>query len=415
MKDFFIADAARFENQTVTSFFSLASLSVRERKGSGGQYLALVLADKTGQMEARMWEEFAEALTSCAEGYFVKVQGQIAKYQGKFQITLTRMRSACEPEVDPADFVPSTRYDVAEMEAELRGYVDAFRNLWLRELVFSFLDDPQIGPAFLRAPAAKRLHHAWLGGLLEHVLFLVRICRATAPFYPEVDADLLVAGAILHDIGKVRELAWNGTFQYTLEGQLIGHISIAQRLLSERILVLNADARARAAELGVTPEFFPEPLRMLLEHMLLAHHGKLEFGSPKLPMTPEALLLSTLDDLEAKFQTMRGEFTTASDSGRAADQPTEWVRSMERALFDSRRYLDQVPMPEPLQRPEPELAAAEDVEAEMDPILVLERGEIPEIDPATEAAPAAASSVPVRNGATPLFEDVPNFTLNLGE
>ena len=414
MKDFFIADAARFENQTVTSFFSLASLSVRERKGSGGQYLALVLADKTGQMEARMWEEFADVLTSCPEGCFVKVQGQIAKYQGKFQITLTRMRSACEPEVDPNDFVPSTRYEIGAMEAELRGYVDGFRNLWLRELVFSFLDDGEIGPAFLRAPAAKRLHHAWLGGLLEHVLFLVRICRATAPFYPEVDADLLVAGAILHDIGKVRELAWNGTFQYTLEGQLIGHISIAQRLLSERIGALNAEARARATELGTAPDYFPEPLRLLLEHMLLAHHGKLEFGSPKLPMTPEALLLSTLDDLEAKFQTMRGEFSAASDTGRAADQPPEWVRSMERALFDSRRYLERVPLPEPPQRPEPEQ------------IVGAPSHEVVETDPASAPEHERSVSVfmpaepvleigPRETGTAPLFEEVPNFTLNLSE
>ncbi len=386
MKDFFVADAPRFENQVVTGFFSLASLSVRERKGGGGQYLALLLADKTGQMEARMWEEFAEALNSCAEGCYVKVQGQISKYQGKFQITLTRMRSACEPEVDPADFVPSTRYDIGEMEAELRGYVVAFQSIWLRELVFSFLDDPQIGPAFLRAPAAKRLHHAWLGGLLEHVLFLVRICRATAPFYPEVDPDLLVAGAILHDIGKVRELAWSGAFQYTLEGQLIGHISIAQRMLSEKIVALNAEAQARATELGTPPEFFPEPLRMLLEHLLLAHHGKLEFGSPKLPMTPEALLLSTLDDLEAKFETMRGEFSSGAESGRPADQPTEWVRSMERSLFDSRRYMAQVSFGEntltqPTRVPNPAEASA-----------------------SNEVAPRDASAL----------ESVPEFTLSFG-
>ena len=417
MKDFFIADAARFENQTVTSFFSLASLSVRERKGSGGQYLALILADKTGQMEARMWEEFADALSSCVEGCFVKVQGQISKYQGNFQITLTRMRSACEPEVDPGDFVPSTRYDVAAMEAELRGYVDALDNPWLRELVFSFLDDPQIGPAFLRAPAAKRLHHAWLGGLLEHVLFLVRICRATAPFYPEVDADLLVAGAILHDIGKVRELAWNGTFQYTLEGQLIGHISIAQRLLSERIGTLNAEARSRAAEMGTAPIFFPEPLRLLLEHMLLAHHGKLEFGSPKLPMTPEALLLSTLDDLEAKFQTMRGEFATASDTGRGADQPTEWVRSMERALFDSRRYLQQAVMPEPVQRPEPSASVAPADDAGPDVASLWGFAPPQNIGTAQriDAESAGTSSPAVSGEKVLLFDEVPNFTLNLGE
>ena len=361
MKDFFVADAARFENQVVTTFFCLGSLSVRERKGGGGQYLALLLGDKTGQLEARMWEEFAEAVNTCSEGCYVKVQGQVSKYQGKYQITLTRMRSAVEPEIDPADFVVTTQFDIAAMDAELRGYVAAFRNPWLRRLVLSFLDDPEIGPAFRKAPAAKRLHHAWLGGLLEHVLHLVRVCRATAPFYPEVDPDLLLTGAMLHDIGKVRELSWSNSFGYTLEGQLIGHISIAQRMLGEKIAAINAslsadkdaDAAAQDAPAASEPEQFPEPLRLLVEHMLLAHHGKLEFGSPKLPMTPEALLLSTLDDLEAKFQTMRGEFAGALEASRGANQVTDWVRSMDRALFDSRRYLEQFQLPEVTTASEP--------------------------------------------------------------
>ena len=172
-----------------------------------------------------------------------------------------------------------------------------------------------------------------------------------APLYPEVDPDLLVTGAILHDIGKVRELSWRNAFEYTLEGQLVGHISIGQRLLSEQIAGLDADLRAT----GETPAEFPQSLRVLLEHMLLAHHGKMEFGSPKLPMTPEALLLSALDDLEAKFQTTRGEFASAVAAGRGAEQPTEWVRSMERNLFDSARYLKQW---EDAESPAPEKAKA---------------------------------------------------------
>ena len=332
MKDFFVSDAPRFENQVVTTYFALASLSVRERKGGGGQYLALTLADKSGTLEARMWEEFAAVIETCSEGCFVKVQGQISKYQGKFQITLTKMRSAAESEVEAGDFVPASKYDLAEMGAELRGYVARFGNAHLQRLVLSFLDDPQIGPAFRMAPAAKRLHHAWIGGLLEHVLHLVRVCLATAPFYPEVDPDLLVTGAILHDIGKVRELSWKNSFNYTLEGQLIGHISIAQGMLQEKIVALNAAAQTEG-------ERFPDKLRVLLEHMILAHHGKLEFGSPKLPMTPEAMLLSALDDLEAKFQTLRGEFSTAKSAGKAPGEVTEWVRSMERPLFDSQAWL----------------------------------------------------------------------------
>lgn len=276
-----------------------------------------------------MWEEFAESLEHCTEGCYVKVQGQISKYQGKFQITLTRMRHAAQSEVDPADYVPSTRFDVEEMDREVRGYVAAFANDDLRRLVLAFLDDGEIGPAFRQAPAAKYLHHAWLGGLLEHVLTLVRVCLAVAPNYPEVDRDLLVTGAILHDIGKTKELHWKKTFGYTLEGQMIGHISIAQGMLREKVQSLGD---------------FPERLRVLVEHMILSHHGRLEFGSPKLPMTPEAMLLSALDDLEAKFAAMRREFAGARESGKRADETTEWVRSMERPLFDSKRWLEGEPV-----------------------------------------------------------------------
>jgi 3'-5' exoribonuclease len=323
MKEFFIADAPRLDNELVTSYFALASLQVREKK-QGGQFLSLVLADKTGTLEARMWDDIADALATCGEGCYVKAQGQISKYQGKFQITLQKMRLAADSEIDPADFQPATRFDVDEMWAELRGIVSAFVNPDLKRLVFAFLDDEEIAVAYRAAPAAKSLHHAWLGGLLEHVLTLVRVCLATAPFYSEVDSDLLVTGAILHDIGKIRELAWKSSFSYTLEGQLIGHISIAQGMLREKLLALRP---------------FPDRLCVLVEHMILSHHGKYEFGSPKLPMTPEAILLSALDDLEAKMQHMRSEFARELANGKNGAGMTEWVRSMERPLLNSRAYL----------------------------------------------------------------------------
>jgi 3'-5' exoribonuclease len=139
-----------------------------------------------------------------------------------------------------------------------------------------------------------------------------------------VNRDLLLTGAILHDIGKVRELSWKRSFSYTLEGQMIGHISIAQGMLREKVRELPG---------------FPEKLRVLVEHMILSHHGKYEFGSPKLPMTPEAMLLSAIDDLEAKFAAMRREFAAAEETGKKADETTEWVRSMERPLLNSERFL----------------------------------------------------------------------------
>jgi 3'-5' exoribonuclease len=323
MKDFFIADALKFDNAVITTYFALSGMQLRDKK-QGGQFLALTLTDKTGSIEARMWDDIAEAVEHCAEGCYVKVQGQVSRYQGKFQITLTKMRNAAVSEIDPADYMPASRFDVDEMWSELHGYVDAFANLDLKRLVLSFLDDPAIGEAYRTAPAAKVLHHAWLGGLLEHVLTLVRVCRATAPFYPEVDPELLVTGAILHDIGKIRELSWKNSFSYTLEGQMIGHISIAQGMLVEKIREL---------------EPFPAKLRILVEHMILSHHGKYEYGSPKLPMTPEAVLLNVLDDLEAKMQAMRNEFAKAAANGKGPGEMTDWVRSLERPVLDSQAWL----------------------------------------------------------------------------
>jgi 3'-5' exoribonuclease len=313
MKDFYVADAPRFENAAVTSYFCLSNIALREKKTGGGQYLALTLSDKTGAMEARMWDEFAEAFAGCSEGCYVKVQGQISKYQGKWQITLTKMRNAAESEVDTADFQPVSEFPVEEMDAELRAIVAGFRDEDLKRLVLAFLDDEEIGPALRVAPAAKVLHHAWISGLLEHVLTLVKVLKAVAPFYPEVNEDLLLTGAILHDIGKVKELSWKTNFTYTLEGQMIGHISIAQGMLREKMVALAP---------------FPERLRVLVEHMILSHHGKYEFGSPKLPMTPEAMLAA-----------LRREFAAAESSGKRADETTEWVRSMDRPLFNSARWL----------------------------------------------------------------------------
>lgn len=419
MKDFYVADAPHFENQSVTTFFCLAARSVRDKRGGGGQYLALTLADKTGQIEARMWEEFADLLGSCAEGCYVKAQGQVSRYSGRLQITLTRMRAAAEAEVDTADFVPTTKFDTGEMDRELRGYVAAFREPALRRLVLSFLDDPEIGPAFLVAPAAKRLHHAWIGGLLEHVLHLVRILLAAASFYPEADPDLLVAGAILHDIGKVRELSWRSSFHYTLEGQLLGHITIAQRMLAEKIAGLDAESRTVAATTGEPAVVFPERLRLLVEHMILAHHGRLEFGSPKLPMTPEALLLSALDDLEAKFQTLRMEFAAATSAGKGPGEMVEWVRSMERPLFNSQAWLhaDQAGEGNP-----GSAAGAEALvpEREAEPHTAGASGVEPAFDSEVGLAPLLQRSLPAsgapstRGASTMLFDPGPLNGLSFG-
>jgi 3'-5' exoribonuclease len=324
MKEFYVQDAPRQDNAVVVTYFCLAQMQIRAKKTGEGQYLAATLIDKTGSLEARMWDGYEAAAVGCIEGGYVKVEGRISNYQGKWQITLTRMRNAVESEVEVGDYQPVSGFPVEQMDWELRGIIGGFENEDLKRLVLAFLDDEEIGPAFRVAPAATKLHHAWINGLLEHVLTLVKIGLSIASFYPEVNRDLLVTGIVLHDIGKIRELSWKTSFSYTLEGQMIGHISIAQGMLREKVQQLAP---------------FPERLRVLVEHMILSHHGKLEFGSPKLPMTPEAMLLSALDDLEAKFAAMRREFAGAEAAGKRADETTEWVRSMDRPLFNSARWL----------------------------------------------------------------------------
>jgi len=331
MKSFYISDAAAHENQEITSHFVLASVSARDRK-QGGNYLALTLADRSGQLEARMWDGIDDQARLCEAGSYVKVQGTVSKYQGKWQITVHKLRPAATNEVAPEDFVPTTTRDIPTMWAALRAHAHAFTDPDLKRLINAFFDDPQISADFQRAPAARGLHHAWIGGLLEHVLDLVDLCAVVAPHYPEVNPDLLIAGAMLHDIGKTRELSWSTSFAYTTEGQLVGHITIAMGMLREKIAEVSALGSANPAP-------FPDKLRVLLEHMVLSHHGRLEFGSPKLPMTPEAIVLSALDDLEAKIVNMRGEFQRDQAQGRSGRDLTDWVRSMDRPLLNSQKFL----------------------------------------------------------------------------
>ena len=321
MKEPFIADLAKHENQVITGFFAVSAKNVRSKK-DGAFYFALTLADATGQIEARMWET-AEA-GEFAAGDIVKLRGQVCRYQEKFQINVERIRRAEASEFDLGDFVPKTERDVEELWAELNGYVESFTDPHLKALLRAFLDDADIAAALRSAPAAKSMHHAWIGGLLEHVVSLLGICDLAAKHY-SVHRDLLLTGVVLHDIGKLQELRWGTSFDYTLEGQLLGHITIGVGMIERKMAAL--------------PDFPPE-LRVLVNHLVLSHHGRYEFGSPKLPMVPEAILLHYLDDMDAKLQTMRSEFARNLAAGRGADEVTEWVRSMERPLLNTAAYLE---------------------------------------------------------------------------
>jgi len=307
------------DGQAITSHFLVCEKEIRATR-EGKSYLRLELGDATGRVEARMWEGFEKSAATFEQDDFVKVQARVESYRNKLQVMIDKIRRAEESEVDVADFFPHTREDVDQLYAKLLEIAASIGNPWLRKLVLSIVEDPEIVPNLKRAPAAKAMHHAYFGGLLEHVISLCGLCRAVLRHYPEADADLLLTGAVLHDVGKLRELSYERSLGYTDEGQLLGHIMIEYELVGNRIDAI---------------EGFPPALKALVQHMLIAHHGKYEFGSPKLPMFREALLLHYLDDLDSKMAAVR----SALESGAGEGNWTAFSGALERRFLRSERFL----------------------------------------------------------------------------
>jgi 3'-5' exoribonuclease len=326
MKDIYIADLANFDEGKLFDGFFLVLTKQQRTTKSNKAYLSLVLGDKTGQLEGRVWEPSDPRIAKDFErGDIVKARGSASRFDDRLQMKIDQLRVALPSEVDKADLLPSTTYDIADLWRQLLGFVDRFTNPDLKLLLTTMLADPAIAQAYREAPAAKQLHHAWLGGLLEHVISLCTLADRVAPHYPLLDRDLLMTGVVLHDIGKVRELSWEIGFEYTVEGSLLGHIQIGTAL-AERTM-------------DSLPNF-PPRLKTLVLHMILSHHGKLEFGSPKLPMIPEALALSFLDDLDAKMQAMASEFDKSIREGKGPDELTGKVWALDqRQLLNTKRWL----------------------------------------------------------------------------
>ncbi len=327
MKDIYIDDLMGFdEGKPFDSFFLVLAKQQRTTK-QNKPYLSLTLGDKKGQIEARVWELADPRIAKDFErGDIVKVRGSVSRYDDRAQVKVDQLRRSLDGEADKMDMLPATTRDVAELWAALQAVVASVANPDLKRLLEALLDDPAIAEAYRAAPAARQLHHAWLGGLLEHVVSLLGLADRVASHYPMLDRDLLVTGVILHDIGKIRELSWDTGFNYTVEGVLLGHIQMGVDLAEKTIAGLPG---------------FPDRLRTLVLHMILSHHGKLEFGSPKLPMIPEALVLNFVDDLDAKMQAMASEFERSAREGRAADELTGKVWALDqRQLLNTKAWLE---------------------------------------------------------------------------
>jgi 3'-5' exoribonuclease len=317
MGKIFIADLR--EGEPVTSFFLAKDIQVRQRRG-GESYLTLVLADRTGEVSAVMWEGVDEASRGLVEGDVVKVQGVLGMYQRERQMTLTRLRRAAAGEIALEEYLPRSAQDPAILLARLRETVSGIREPHLKQLLHNLLEDSPFLAAFSAAPAAKSLHHAVLAGLLEHTVSVVGLCRLLADYYPAVDRDLLLAAAILHDVGKVQELTWDRVFDYSDAGRLLGHITLGALMVEERIRGIPA---------------FPEDLAQRLLHCILSHHGELEWGSPKRPKTLEALVLHYAEDLDGKVNS----FLSFAQSHPDPQHPgwTQFNRVLDRYLYFGRR------------------------------------------------------------------------------
>jgi len=302
------------------SYYLLRMLGMRDKK-NGGNYLIMKFADATGDIVAMMWDNFDDVIDEVKPGDFVKIRFRTQVYNNKMQLIVTKIRKAEDSEIEtPSLFFPASDIPADIMFNELVEIIEKeFEEGFLKTLVQHIYGDSDLKDKMLRAPAAKNMHHAFRGGYLEHVLTLVKLALQMLPVYPYVSKELVLAGLLLHDIGKLWELSYETDFNYTTEGRLLGHIVLEYDFVKLKILEI--------------PDF-PKEIELNLLHILLSHHGELEYGSPKRPKTPEALLVSNLDNLDAKMKAMK----TAIDADVPSDNPdwTPYLPMFERMIYKKR-------------------------------------------------------------------------------
>lgn len=310
------------EKQVVSSVFLASDKMVLTDK-NGKPYMSVNLNDVTGSINGRLWEKVDEFEKGFQAGDLVFVKGHIQVYQNRRQMVVHEIKKAEEGQFDMRDFVRSSARPSGEMLNELLGFVENIRQPQLKALIKNVLADNEIQPLLLKSPAAKSIHHAYYGGLLEHVLSICHMMKFISQHYSFLNYDLLIFGAIFHDIGKVWELSYNQAIDYTDRGRLVGHMALACELVDKK-----------AQEI---PGFSTE-LRDICKHIILSHHGKLEYGSPILPKFPEAYVVSMIDDFDSKLNTMQTFMTNEMESQEL------WTRYHQG--FDSYLYLGILRKPE---------------------------------------------------------------------
>ncbi len=309
---------------------------------NGRPYLTIKLMDCSGEVEGRIWDRVDELSARFNKDDFVQIAGKASVYMGKMQLVLQELDRLEESAVELADFLPVSMRPVAEMVDQLTSLVASLAEPALRRLMQAFMADHRFMTSYTRAPAAKTMHHVYLGGLLEHSLSVAVLADDISRRYPDLNRDLLVVGALLHDVGKVAELRYQRSFEYTDAGKLLGHIVIGVEMVEEKLRSM---------------QDFPLELAIHLKHLLLSHHGQYEYGSPKRPKTMEAVILNFLDDLDSKINGVRTHIEREPDSESAW---TQYHRLYDRYFYKgpSKRPVAENPQSKPMERPAEQPTAA---------------------------------------------------------
>jgi 3'-5' exoribonuclease len=293
--------------------FVLAEKSMAHKR-DGNPFLTMVLADNSGQIKGVVWDNVAQIASSADAGDFVRVNAHAGEYRGVLQLVVKSMAAVSAADVTPEDFLPASTRDADKMFERLKALTDTIASPGLRSLMDACWNDADLVRRFKRAPAAKKMHHAYLGGLIEHTLSMALLADKVAGHYSGVDRDLLIVGAVLHDIGKIRELAYDVNIDYTDEGRLLSHIAIGLEIVHAKIQSLTEISSEQAA---------------LIKHMIVSHHGARAFGSPEPPKTIEAVLLNYIDEIDSRVNGIR-EFMAADDPDASW---TAYHRLLERQFY----------------------------------------------------------------------------------
>jgi len=317
----FVKDLSDGDN--VNDVFLLADKQLRANRNAD-MYLLATLRDKSGVVNGLMWNVVEERLQHISAGDMVHVKGKVQLYQGGLQMIVNFIDHAPDSSYEAEDFEVQPQANVGELLERLKELLGSLQSDKLRTLADCFLNDTNLVDDMCQAPAGVKAHHAYQGGLIEHIVSMMEVADRLCQHYPKLNRDLLLLGVLLHDLGKVRELSWDPTLAYTDEGQLLGHMNIAVEILNEKILLARGEMGGQ--------EFDSEDV-LRLKHMILSHHGTLEFGSPRVPMTPEAIVLHHIDNLDAKLH----EFTRSIEDDMNKDSAwTPYSPRMERKLFKGR-------------------------------------------------------------------------------